>query len=83
LYWLQENCPLFSAESAEDDNILRGNLGETIAFCVGHWFVFNNTPAYAFTANALNPFRKISRPEIDIVWIRFATTDDDVAVSRN
>jgi len=43
--------------------------------------VFNNTPAYAFTANALNPFRKISKPEIDIVWIRFgATTDDDVAV---
>lgn len=81
LHWLQENCPLFSTESAEDDNILRGNLGETIAFCVGHWYVLTDTLAHAFTANALNPFRKISKPEIDIVWIRFgATTDDDVAV---
>ena len=62
LHWLQENCPLFSTESAEDDNILRGNLGETIAFCIGHWYVFNDTLAHAFTANALNPFGKGSRP---------------------
>jgi len=81
LRWLQENCPLFSTQSAEDDNILRGNLGETIAFCAGHWSVFNDTLAHAFTANALNPFGKGSRPGIDIVWIRFgATPDDDVAV---
>ena len=43
LHWLQENCPLFSTESAEDDNILRGNLGETIAFCVGDWYVLTDT----------------------------------------
>jgi hypothetical protein len=41
LHWLNENCPNFYTDASEDDNILKGNLGETIVFCVGHWYVFN------------------------------------------
>jgi hypothetical protein len=81
LGWLQANCPTFCSTPSAGDNILKGNLGETIAFCVGYWYVFNNSEEKTFAANALNPFGGISRPDIDIVWIRFGeTADDDMAI---
>ena len=79
LHWLQENCPTFCATPPEGGNvnILRGNLGETIAFCAGYWYVFDSSHIKPFTANALNPFGRISKSDIDIVWIRFGETGDD------
>jgi len=81
LCWLQENCPTFCPTPSAADTILKGNLGETIAFCVGYWYAFNPTHDRPFAANALNPFGGISKPDIDIVWIHFGETgDDDLAV---
>lgn len=81
LHWLNENCPNFYTAPSEDDNILKGNLGETIVFCIGYWYVFNTPQEKAFVANALNPFGGISQPNIDMVWLRFSeTSDEDVAV---
>ena len=79
LHWLQKNCPTFCATPPEGGNvnILRGNLGETIAFCAGYWYVFDSSHIKPFTANALNPFGRISKSDIDIVWIRFGETGDD------
>ncbi|MBM3226981.1 MAG: hypothetical protein FJZ47_24710 [Candidatus Tectomicrobia bacterium] len=82
LQWLQEKCPTFCTDLPVGGslNILRGNLGETIAFYTGYWSVFQSVDVKSFTANALNPFGRISKPDIDIVWIHFgATTDDDLA----
>jgi hypothetical protein len=81
LLWLQQTCPNFSSAPSIGANILKGNLGETIAFCVGYWYVFDAPHTKSFAANTLNPFAGISRPDIDIVWIRFGETiDDDVAI---
>lgn len=77
LSWLQEHCPNFCSVASAADNILKGNLGETIAFCVGYWYVFNDPSVKTFADNALNPFGGISKPGIDIVWIRFGETGDD------
>ena len=35
LTFLSENCAPFITDSKPKDNILRGNLGETITFCLG------------------------------------------------
>ncbi len=43
LSWLQANCPNFCSTPSVEDNILKGNLGETIAFCVGYWSDFSDT----------------------------------------
>jgi hypothetical protein len=81
LSWLMENCPTFYSTPSTGDNILKGNLGETITFCVGYWYVFDSSHVKAFAANALNPFGGISKPDIDIVWIRFGATGiDDMAI---
>jgi hypothetical protein len=81
LSWLIENCTSFYATPSAGDNILKGNLGETLTFCVGYWYVFDSPHVKAFAANALNPFGGIPKPGIDIVWIRFgATGADDMAI---
>jgi hypothetical protein len=81
LSWLMENCPTFYSTPSTGDNILKGNLGETITFCVGYWYVFDSSHVKAFAANVLNPFGGISKPDIDIVWIRFGATGvDDMAI---
>jgi hypothetical protein len=81
LRWLRGNCPVFCPTPSATDNILKGNLGETITFCVGYWYVFNGSHVHAFSANALNPFGGISKADIDIVWIHFGETgDDDMAI---
>jgi hypothetical protein len=80
LSWLQEKCLTFCATASESNNILKGNLGETIAFCIGWWYVFDSSHAKPFTANALKPFGGISKPDIDIVWIRFGqVSHEDMA----
>ena len=43
LSWLMENCPTFYSTPSAGDNILKGNLGETISFCVGYWYVLSVT----------------------------------------
>jgi hypothetical protein len=67
LSWLMENCPTFYSTPSTGDNIRKGNLGETITFCVGYWYVFDSSHVKAFVANALNPFGGISKHDIDIV----------------
>lgn len=79
---LAEISPYFVESPPSDEptlNILKGNLGEFIAFCVAHWHEF---AAYGvFAANAMTPLSSISKPEIDLVWLRFGpTSQDDVAI---
>jgi hypothetical protein len=81
LSWLSENCPTFYRTASATDTILKGNLGETITFCVGSWYIFNGSHVHAFSANALKPLGGISKADIDIVWIHFGETgDDDMAI---
>ena len=82
LTWLRGRCSTFrnfSPVPSEPDNILKGNLGEAISFCVGNWNRFSNHRP--FPANAFNPLNTIAKSGIDIVWILFGDTDiDDVAI---
>lgn len=81
LCWLQKNCPAFHPTASATETILKGNLGETITFCIGYWYVFNSSHDHSFAANALNPFGGISKADIDIVWIHFGETgDEDMAI---
>lgn len=82
LAWLRPRVSsfrIFSPIPTEPDNILKGNLGEAISFCVGVW---NNFSGYRpFPANAFNPLNTISKSEIDIVWILFdEIAANDIAV---
>jgi hypothetical protein len=84
LAWLKlrtkpENFRNFSPVPSEPDNILKGNLGEAISFCVGVW---NNFSEYIpFPANAFNPLGTIAKSDIDIIWIFFDEIGtDDVAI---
>jgi hypothetical protein len=75
LAWLVNHISSFLVSSAAVNNICKGNLGESIAFCVGHWYKFSRF--YPFPANAFNPLSLISKPDIDIVWIFFGEDEDD------
>jgi hypothetical protein len=66
LSWLMENCPTFYSTPSTGDNILKGNLGETITFCVGYWYVFDSSHVKAFAAKALNPFGGIRNPTLTL-----------------
>jgi hypothetical protein len=71
LRWLTENAKPFrtAANAKPDDNILRGNLGEAIAFLVSYW---HDCAEYrAFATNALRPFRPKSDIDLDILWLNF------------
>ena len=57
-------------------NRVKGNLGEFIAYCIGKSYVFTNV-AIAHAANAWDPLSEISRPDIDIVWLHFGSTEED------
>jgi hypothetical protein len=60
-------------------NILRGNLGESIAFCVSHWHDCNNH--WPNAVNAFRPLNSSSAIDIDIVWVCFAPkAKDDYAI---
>ena len=78
LAWLRRKCSPFLPSARRDDNILRGNLGESIGFCVAYWHGYSD--CHGFPANALRPFRPNSAIDLDIVWLRFgADASDDVA----
>jgi hypothetical protein len=60
-------------------NAIVGNLGEFIAFSVGAERIYADLRP--FPANAFDPLSSISRPSIDIVWIRFGdTASEDLLV---
>src|SRR5437016_1898335 len=69
LTWLTYNAKPFLAPASarRDDNILRGNLGETIAFCVS--YEHDCKGHRAFATNALRPFRPKSDIDMDILWL--------------
>ena len=66
----------FLTPSESVSNTIRGNLGEFIAYRLGKEFVFTNVEI-ADAANAWDPLSKISRPDIDIVWLYFGCTEGD------
>src|SRR5687767_7859767 len=74
LEWLTDNAAPFLPSVEEDDTRLLGNLGETVSMCIGVWNHFET--CHCFPSNALTPFRKISKPEIDIVWVAFGQTPE-------
>jgi hypothetical protein len=81
LEWLKETVERFlsDAEVAEGGNIIRGNLGEAIAFCIGYWHDCKNHRAHA--VNAWRPLNPQSLIDIDIVWVFFARkAKDDYAI---
>lgn len=57
-------------------NIVKGNLGEFIAYRIGEGYVFTNV-TIAHAANAWDPLSQISRPDVDIVWLYFGNTEAD------
>jgi hypothetical protein len=62
------------------NNSVVGNIGEFTAFSLAIQDS-NFADFRPFAANALNPLSRISRNELDIVWIRFGETSrDDLAV---
>src|SRR5262245_21621045 len=72
LIWLKEHAKPFRVPGSvpPDDHILRGNLGESIAFFVSFWHDCKDHRVFA--TNALRPFRPKSDIDIDIVWLSFA-----------
>jgi hypothetical protein len=81
LAWLRENVARFltAAEATNGGNILRGNLGESIAFCISLW---HDCETYRVVAvNACRPLSPQSVQDIDIVWVNFAAdVKDDFAI---
>lgn len=81
LKWLKATVPRFLSptEAASGGNILRGNLGESISFCVSLWHDCGTHKSSA--VNALRPMSPQSAIDIDIVWIHFAQkAKDDFAI---
>ena len=81
LDWLRNAVEAgFLGPSESFTNAVKGNLGEFIAYQIGSSYVFTNL-TIAPTANAWDPLSKISRPDIDIVWLHFGETEaEDWAV---
>lgn len=75
LKFLETNCKPFPANVIEEDNILRGNLGETITFCLGKTERFR--ACIGHFANALRPFSGKSNPELDLLWVHFGERPSD------
>ena len=81
LAWLTETVDRFLSESeaAAGGNIVRGNIGESIAFCVSFWHDCEAHRAHA--VNAWRPLNSQSLQDIDIVWVCFAANaSDDYAI---
>lgn len=80
LSFLTAHCQPFPQTAKKGDNILRGNIGETIVFCLGKSERFGHDCLGHF-ANALRPFSGKSNPELDLLWVHFGVTaNDDWAV---
>jgi hypothetical protein len=74
LAWLKGNTGQFrdKSDARGDDNILRGNVGESISYCVSLW---HDCEQYrVFATNARRPFRPKSDIDLDIVWVHFGAT---------
>jgi hypothetical protein len=81
LAWLTETVERFlsAGEAAARGHILRGNIGESIAFCVSYWHDCGNYRGHA--VNACRPLNPQSAIDIDIVWVCFARkAKDDFAI---
>ena len=77
---LQQLGVVFLSSSTLVNNSVAGNLGEFTAFRLAQQDAnFENYKP--FPANALNPLNRISKSDLDIVWIRFAENSrDDLAI---
>jgi hypothetical protein len=82
--WLRKNAPNYPTAWTKEDTRTQGNLGETIAFCVGAFIGHvGGQDLRCFAANAFNPFSGISRSEIDLFWVGFANSAaDDFAIHQ-
>jgi hypothetical protein len=79
--WLRQNAPNYPTAWTKGDTRTQGNLGETIAFCVGAFA--GHKSLQCFAANAFTPFSGISRSEIDLFWIGFGNSpSDDFAIHQ-
>ena len=58
LAWLRANYPLFLTDPNQFTTRIQGNLGECMAFCIGHFLEF--TDERPFAMNALAPLDDIS-----------------------
>ena len=77
LAWLQGAVTAGFLEPPEPlSNAVKGNLGEFVAYQIGEGYVFTNV-TIAHAANAWDPLAQISRPDIDIVWLHFGSTEAD------
>ena len=77
LGWLQSAVGTgFLEGKASLSNRVKGNLGEFIAYSIGKSYVFTNL-ANAYGANTWAPLSDISRPDLDIVWLHFGSTEAD------
>ena len=77
LGWLQRAVAAgFLEEKGSLSNRVKGNLGEFIAYYIGKSYVFTNV-ANAYGANTWGPLSDISRPDLDIVWLHFGSTEAD------
>lgn len=77
LGWLQRGVTAgFLMPSDYVSNIVKGNLGEFIAYRIGESYVFANVKI-AHAANAWDPLSQISRPDVDIVWLYFGNSETD------
>ena len=77
LTWLQQAVTAgFLKQTEPLSNRVKGNIGEFIAYRIGKNYVFTNVKI-AHAANAWDPLSEISRPDVDIVWLHFGSTEDD------
>jgi hypothetical protein len=69
LGWLAEQCSPFRPSASVNDKILRGNVGESIAFCVAYWHGYDRYRC--IPANAWRPFNPNSAIDFDLTWLHF------------
>jgi hypothetical protein len=73
--WLKERNIAFRETASLTDNILRGNIGETITFYIALHNGYE--PCHAYPANALRPFNPNSAIDFDIAWVYFGDNAKD------
>ena len=77
LAWLQRAVTTgFLNPTDPLSNAVKGNLGEFIAYQIGEGYVFTNVEI-AHAANAWDPLSRISRPDVDIVWLYFDSNESN------
>lgn len=79
LRWFQSlEISFFESRPSSLNSILKGNIGESIAYYIGRTYCFPQEQYKGYKTNAHTPFNSISGTGIDIIWLFLAQNPSEV-----